>query len=82
MKKLEQTFPNYGCLLRCIAMPLPHGGFRPMVEVTRYRDQKFLVAETFSRVPPFITSVEAIEYARAWSVEWVRSADYSLFLSF
>ncbi len=72
MRKSEKTFANSGCLLRCIAVPLTDGGFHAQVEITRYEDKALLAARTFVANNPFQSRIEAIEWARAWSVNWVR----------
>jgi hypothetical protein len=72
MRKLEKTFANCGCMLRCIAVPLTGGSFHAQVEIMRYEDEALLVTKAF--VPPeaFRSSTQAIECTRAWSVDWVR----------
>lgn len=72
MSKLEKTFANFGCLLRCIAVPLSNGGFDAQVEIVQYKDNKLLLQKTLITTKVFNTCEEAIEYARAWSVSWVR----------
>jgi hypothetical protein len=72
MRKLEKTFANCGCMLRCVAVPLTGNCFHAKVEIIRYEDQALLVTKTFVSPAPFRSSTEAIECARAWSVNWVR----------
>lgn len=72
MRKLEKTYANCGCLIRCIAIPLTDGGFFAEVEIMRYEDQALLVGKTIVSSVPLESSSEAIECARAWSVNWVR----------
>jgi hypothetical protein len=72
MHKFEKTFANCGCLLRCIAVPIPGSGFQAQVEIIRYEDQALLQAKTLTPDEPFRSSAEAIDSARAWSVSWVR----------
>lgn len=72
MPKLEKTFANCGCLLRCIAVPVTNTSFQAQVEIVRYWDKKLLVSKTIVSSLPLHSASEAIECARAWSVNWVR----------
>jgi hypothetical protein len=47
MRKLEKTFANYGCVLRCIAVPLTGNYFHPKVEIIRKRDSSLSITHKF-----------------------------------
>jgi hypothetical protein len=72
MHKFEKTFANCGCLLRCIAVPGTDGGFQARAEIIRYEDKALLEARTLISEEPYRNAAEAIDSARAWSVNWVR----------
>ena len=72
MRKLEKTYANCGCLLRRIAIPLTNGGFLAEVEIMRYEDKALFVCKNIVSSVPLESSSEAIECARAWSVNRVR----------
>jgi hypothetical protein len=73
MRKLEKTFANCGCLLRCMAVPLTGGGgFHAQVEIVQYGTNKLLVEKRIVASIPLPSVNDAIECARDWSMNWVR----------
>ena len=72
MRKLEKTFANCGCLLRCMAVPLTGGGFHAQVEIVQYGTNNLLVEKHIVDSIPLPSVNDAIECARDWSVNWVR----------
>ncbi len=73
MIKAEKTFANQGYLLRCTAIPVEKGGFHAEAHITRYSDKADMGTTRFAPEVAYSTRAIAIEHARAWSVEWVKS---------